>query len=112
MNVQQLHIRDSVPSEDVQHVERVLLNAASRFALADNTHTSRVPNTIRSYSEKLGYGFGLGARVVRDLIIVDFNRRSEPSPEFPAVVEHIHSELRRVFGDRVYLSRAAEQIPI
>src|SRR3569833_2113288 len=112
MEIQQLQIRDAACPDDVRRVECVLVSAASRFRLADNTATSRVPNTIRSYAEKPGYGFGLGARVVRDLVVVDFNRRSEPSPDFPAAVEHIHSELRRIFGDRVHLPGAAEHIPV
>lgn len=112
MEIQQLQIRDATSVEDVREVERVLSSAASRFTLTDNTSTSRVPNTICSYTESPGYGFGLGARIVRDLVVVDFNRRSDPSPDFPAVVDHIYSELHRIFGSRVHLPGTAAHIPI
>ena len=76
----------------------------------DNTVTSRVPDTIRCYCERIGFGFAIGARVVREIIIVDFYAGKEPSPRFPAVEERITSELRRIFGERISIPEASEYI--
>jgi hypothetical protein len=85
---------------DSQAVEKVLAAAAERFGLFDNTVTSRVPNTIRSLGEKNGTGFGLGARVVEPLILVDFYPRSGRTEKFNLVFEHITSELQKLYGER------------
>jgi len=106
----QLHIRDASSLEDRVLVEQTLVSAASKFGIADTTVTSRVPDTIRCYSERIGYGFAIGARVVRETIIVDFYAGRESSPSFPAVEEHITSELRRIFGERIIVPTASEHI--
>jgi hypothetical protein len=78
-------------------VEKILLTSAAKFALFDNTHTSRVPNTIRSIVEGDGFGFGLGACIVEGSVFVDFNRPKTDSAKFDAVREFILNELRAVF---------------
>jgi len=106
----QLHIQDASGVEDRARVEQILVAAASEFGIADTTVTSRVPDTIRCYSERVGSGFAIGARVVREIIIVDFYGGKEPSPRFPAVEERITSELLRIFGERIIIPKASEYI--
>ena len=83
-------------------VEKILLTSAAKFALFDNTHTSRVPNTIRSIVEREGYGFGLGARILESSIFVDFNRPKNDSPKFDEVREFILNELRTAFQSELH----------
>ena len=106
----QLHIQDASGVEDRARVEQILVSAASEFGIVDTTVASRVPDTIRCYSERIGFGFAIGARVDQSIIIVDFYPGKEPSPCFPAVEERITSELRRVFGERIILPKASECI--
>jgi hypothetical protein len=81
-------------------VEKILLAAADKFNLYDNTETSRVPDTIKSVVESKGFGFGVGARVVKNSIFVDFNRGKNDSPKFDEVHDFILSELQNVFQKR------------
>ena len=106
----QLHIQDASSAEDRARVEQILISAAAEFGIADTIVTSRVPDTIRCYSERIGYGFAVGARVVQKIIIVDFFDGKESSPHFPAVVERITSELGRIFGERIFIPKASEYI--
>jgi hypothetical protein len=87
-------------SEDSQIVERILVAAAEKFGLVDNSVTSRVPNTIRSFVEGVGFGFGIGARNVESLILIDFNPRTTQSEKFNAVYNQIVSDLRESFAER------------
>ena|SRR5579862_7341126 len=79
-------------------VKKILLAAADKFNLRDNSETSRVPDTIRSVVEGKGFGFGLGARVLGNSIFVDFNRRSNNSPKFDEVHDFILDELKNAFS--------------
>jgi hypothetical protein len=106
----QLHIQDASGVEDRARVELVLVSAAAEFGIFDTTATSLVPDTIRCYSERIGHGFAIGARVVREIIIVDFYAGEEPTPRFPAIEEHITSELVHIFGDRLNSPEASEYI--
>jgi len=96
-----LHIAGAANNEDQARVGQVLIATAERFTLLDTYLTSGVPYTIRCYSESARGGFAVGARVVAEDVVVDFFAGREASPRFPAVVEHICSELRRVFGGRI-----------
>jgi hypothetical protein len=78
--------------------------------MADTTVTSRVPQTIRCFSQKVGYGFAIGARVVGDLIIVDFRLGKEPSDHFEPIKARITSELERMFKERYYIPQPSEFI--
>jgi hypothetical protein len=106
----QLHIQDASGVEARARVEQLLVAAATEFGVVDTTVTSRVPDTIRCYSERIGHGFAIGARVVGNLIIVDFYTGKEPSPRFPAVEERLTSELRRIFGERIIVPKASDYI--
>lgn len=106
----QLHIPDASGVEDRAHVEQILVAAAKEFGIVDTTVTSRVPDTIRCYSERIGHGFAIGARVVGDLIIVDFYTGKQPSPRFPAVEERLTSELRLIFGERIIIPKTSDYI--
>jgi len=86
--------------------------AAARFELFDNSVTSRVPDTIRSLVEKIGAGFGLGARVVGGLIVLDFHPRGERSEKFAAVLEFITSGLQQMFGTRLSVVAPEDRIPL
>jgi hypothetical protein len=78
-------------------VERILLTAAAKFDLYDNSNESTVPHTIRSIVEAKGFGFGLGARVVGDRIHVDFKRHRSQSPKFDETHDFILKELKAAF---------------
>jgi hypothetical protein len=100
MEKHQFHI-EIVSHEDKSRVEQVLDTASSQFELVDTTVTSRVPLTIRCYSEKSGAGFGLGARIAGDLIVVDFNALEGHTNSFLVVMRSITSELQQMFGNRM-----------
>jgi len=105
----QLHIKAAANVDDRARVEQILVSAAEKFAMLDTTVTSRVPNTIRCYSESGRRGFAIGARVVDKIVIVDLFDR-ENSPRFPDVEEYIISELRRVFGERISVPKESEMV--
>jgi hypothetical protein len=107
----QFKIISAVP-EDRSRVDEVLMAAAARFELFDNSITSRVPDTIRSLVEKIGAGFGLGARVVGELIVLDFNPRGERSEKFSAVLEFITTGLQQIFGARLSIVAPEDRIPL
>ena len=106
----QIHLRNSSVAEDRTRVHQLLVSTAVEFDIADNTETSRVPDTITCYSERVGHGFALGARMVDAMIIVDFFPGKEPSPLFSIVREHISSKLRGMFGERAYFAPPSEHI--
>jgi hypothetical protein len=111
MDKRQLQIRAANP-EDRISVEQVLVAVAARFGLVDNSITSRVPDIIRSYVEKIGAGFGRGARVVGDSILVDFNPCGQRSKTFSAVMENIVSELQHLFGDRLSIATSENYVEV
>jgi hypothetical protein len=90
-----------IESEDLDlakaTVDKILLMALHKFDLYDNSHTSRVPDTIRSVVESSSFGFGLGARVVKGLIVVGFNPIRNYSQKFKDVRDFILNELRNSF---------------
>ena len=109
----QLQIKFENLAADKAAVDKMLLTAAGKFNLFDNTDTSRVLETIRSIVEEKGFGFGLGARVQNDLIVVDFFPRPNPTQKFQEVYSLIFSDLVNAFpgiskviqeGDPDYLS--------
>jgi hypothetical protein len=102
----------SASPEDRSRVDEVLMAAAARFELFDNSITSRVPDTIRSLVEKIGAGFGLGACVVDGLIVLDFHPCGERSEKFSAVLEFITSGLQRIFGARLSIVAPEDCIPL
>jgi hypothetical protein len=108
----QFHIRLASGIDDQILVKQILLSAAEKFGVADNTVTSREPETICCLTERPGYGFGLGARVVGEMVIVDFNPHGETSPLFCAVEDFIKTESIRVFGERVYFPTSSEYISL
>jgi hypothetical protein len=78
-------------------VDGILLAAASKFNLYDNSHTSRVPDTIKSIVEGNGFGFGIGARVAGGAIFVDFNSRAKDTSKYKEVRDFIFVELQKAF---------------
>jgi hypothetical protein len=78
-------------------VENILLAALDKFNIYDNSHTSRVSETIRSIVEGKGFGFGLGARVANDIIYVDFCPGKNNSSKFNEVHRFVLAELRKAF---------------
>ena len=108
----QIHIayKDIVVDRPV--VDKIFSAAAKMFNLFDNTLTSRVPNTIKSIVEKDGYGFGLGARVVDKLIVVDFfPNRSPVSLIFDDVCQYIDTELSLAFPENLHEAKEHEFVP-
>jgi hypothetical protein len=101
MNRTQIQVKpDDIVSGRLQ-VEQLLLVAEKKFGLFDNTPTSRIPNTVRSLVEREGGGFGLGARIVDDLILVDFNPRGDTSQKFHDLYHDMVVELARTFPDKI-----------
>ena len=96
---------------DEARVEEVFEAAATNFSLVDTKVTSRVAHTISNYSEKLGDGFGLGARVHEELILVDFNVIGGKTEKFNAVFDFIVSKLRERFSDSMCLADENSRIP-
>jgi hypothetical protein len=107
----QIHISDASGAEDRVRVDQILTSAAAKFGIVDTTVTSRVPDTIRCYSERVGFGFAIGGRVVGELIVVDFYSGKAASSVFPVIEEDIILELRRTFGERMHLPNESEHIP-
>jgi len=108
----QLHIQDASSAEDRAQVEQLLVAIASESGIADTTVVSSVPDTIRCYSERIGYGFAIGARVSRDLIIVDFNEGKAPTPCFFTLKARLTNELSRMFGKRLIFPTESQHIAI
>lgn len=92
-------------SEDIFHdslcVQKILFAAAHKFDLFDNTVTSRMPNTINSFSEREHFGFGLGARIADKLILIDFNPRGGMSEKLNNIIQCIKTELLHAFPGKV-----------
>jgi hypothetical protein len=101
--ISHLYILGAANEEDRARVAQILIATADRFTLLDTYLTSGIPYTIRCYSESARGGCAVCARVVARDVMVDFFAGRELSPRFPAVVQHICSEFRRVFGGRIQL---------
>lgn len=95
----QVKLHDAV--HDQAAVERILREASEKFRLFDNTATSKVPNTIRSIVEREHHGFGLGARIVNDLIVVDFFPHKNPAAVFNDVRKFVMDSLFLTFPNNV-----------
>jgi hypothetical protein len=108
----QIHILDASGLEERARVEQILVSAAAKFGIADTTVTSRVPDTIRCYSERVGFGFAVGGRVVGKLVIVDFNAGKAPSSDFSVIKQYITLELCRTFGDRIHVPMESEYVAV
>lgn len=93
----QIQIAAANVDESKASVEKILLTGAEKFNLYDNSDTSRVPDTIKSIVEGKGFGFGLGARVAKGIIYVDFFPGKNTSPKFEEVRQFILYELRKTF---------------
>jgi hypothetical protein len=112
MNKGQIHIEANDVVKDELTVREILVETRDEFGLFDNSETSRVPKTILSMCEREHYGFGLGARIVDKLIIVDFNRRKSPSPVFDDIYKFITAKLFAAFPRNAKEARESEFIPI
>jgi hypothetical protein len=101
MNRTQIQVKPDDLAKGRMQVERILVAAAKKFDLFDNTATSKVPKTIKSLVEGEHRGFGLGTRIVDDLIIVDFNPRGDTSQKFRDLYHDLAVELARIFPDGI-----------
>lgn len=111
MKEAQIHIETSDIVKDQLIVREILVDAQKKFSLFDNSETSRVPKTIISIVEREGYGFGLGARIVNNLIIVDFSRHKSQSRVFGDVYEFITSKLFSTFSQNAKRAEENDFIP-
>ncbi len=111
MNKAQVHIESGNIANDQLLVRDIIVETRDRFKLFDNRETSRVPKTIISIVEREHYGFGLGARIVDKLIIVDFNRGKSPSPAFDDVYKFIAAKLFAAFPQNAKEANENEFIP-
>jgi hypothetical protein len=99
--ISHLRIQGAVNKNDQARVEQILISTAEHFAMLETTFTSGVRGTIRCYCESPKGGFAVGARILAGDIFVDFFAGRELSPRFPAFVERLCAELRRVFVERI-----------
>jgi hypothetical protein len=93
----QVQIRLNDALEDRAVVERILLETSKKFQLFDNTATSKVQDTIKSLVEREHHGFGLGARIVNGLIVIDFFPHRNPPPMFNDVRQFVMDNLFLAF---------------
>ena len=102
MKNRQLHIGLGNALNERLVVENIFVSAVNKYNLFDNTKTSRVPSTIKSIVEREGYGFGLGARIIGNSIIVDmFPNNSLANQLFAEVCEYIKNELFLLFNNQI-----------
>jgi hypothetical protein len=106
---QQWHVKQA-KDVDQTVVEGIFTSAAARFGFVDTKLTSLIQGTICNYSEGLGWGFGLGALRVDDLICVGLNPAKASAERFRPVFDFISNELIRAFGDRVVLATKEQEI--
>ena len=93
----QIQIESKNLEADKTVVEKIFVAVTNKFNLYDNTYESRVADTIKSIVEAKGFGFGLGARVVKNFIFVDFIRHKSNSPKFDEAHDFILEELQNSF---------------
>lgn len=105
----QLHIPEQ--TGDVVVVAEILLEAEQRFALVDTRVVSRVEGTLFNYSEGCGFGFGLGARRAKQLLLVEFNLAKGNPEKFERVMRFIRDKLTERFGDKVSEASSENWIP-
>jgi hypothetical protein len=106
---QQWHVKQA-KDIDQTIVEGIFKSAAARFGLVDTKLASLVQGTVCNYSEGLGWGFGLGALRIDDLICVGLNPAKATPERFQLVFDFISNELIRAFGDRVVLAAKEQEI--
>lgn len=108
----QVHIKSIDIDNDRLIVEAILIEAAKKFNLFDNTGTSKVKHTIKSLVEREHYGFGLGARIANNLIIVDFFPRDTTSPIFKLICEFVFDKLVLSFQKNAVQAKVDEFISL
>jgi hypothetical protein len=106
---QQWHVKQT-KDIDQTVVEGIFTSAAARFGLANTKLASLIQGTICNYSEGLGWGFGLGALRIDDLICVGLNPAKASAERCRPVFDYISNELVRAFGDRVVLATKEQEI--
>jgi hypothetical protein len=112
MNRRQFRIELADVPNDRQTVESIFLSVAKKFGFFDNTITSRIPDTIKSVVEREGYGFGFGARIVGNSIIVDMFPNNSPAEElYAGVCKYIEVRLIQLFNNRICEVSEKEFIP-
>jgi hypothetical protein len=91
-------------------VKEIFKSAEIKFRLADTLLASRIDRTICNYSEGLGWGFGLGALRLGNLIVVGCNPCQATPERFAPVFDYIRLSLQESFGERVVSIDESEQI--
>jgi hypothetical protein len=107
----QFHINGIAREQDRTKVEQILIATAERFGMLDTTVTSRVPDTIRGYSESIRGGLFIGARIVGNIIIVDISEGKQKSLRYSDVEQSLAAGLQERFGNRVSGVDEREHIP-
>jgi hypothetical protein len=97
VNRTQIQIKGDNVANDRLVVEQIMLAAAKKFDLFDNTVTSRIPDTIKSFVEREHSGFGLGSRIVDGLIIIDFCPRGGIPQKFHEIYHDVATESAQKF---------------
>ena len=97
----QFQIKAANVDEEGIQVRKIMLDAASKYGLFENTTTSEVPHTILSLVERSGFGFGLGSRISDGLILVDFNPRGGDLAKLDQIKTHLRHALGRLFRARL-----------
>jgi hypothetical protein len=108
----QFQIRYEPVTESREIVDKIFIAAAKKFKLFDNTVTSLAPNTIKSIVEKQWFGFGFGARVVGELIVIDFFPNKSPSTAlYSDISDYLREELINVFREQMREVYGTDVIP-
>jgi hypothetical protein len=107
----QYHIRQSTDADQMA-VEDIFKTTALRFGLVDAKLGSLLQHTVCNYSERLGWGFGLGALRIDDLICVGLNPAKATTDRFRPVFDFIAGELTAAFGERLVLATEAQEIDV
>jgi len=100
----QFEIELDASSEALVILRNVIIRLASKFNLIENTHQSRVPDTIISLAEEINFGFGCGARKVADLLVVDFLANKRPPIVYAPVLSCLFENLLIAFPNSITIS--------
>src|SRR5687768_9944695 len=107
----QFRIR-KISDTDETTVKDMVDNIAHRYSMEENTVTSLAERTIVHYTERIGFGYALGARGHDSIILVEASAGRTQSSGYEELVSDLSRELRGRFADSCAESAEADWIPI
>ena len=97
---------------EVEKLRTLVHSIALKYGMADTTVTSRAERTVANFSEKVGSGFALAARIHGSLLVVEISSGRVPTPRFSDFLADVSGELRQRFGKACVESTEADWIPV